>query len=95
MARLRATISNAADAVFMPAIYAVEEVSILAGPAVEVVEICAYEGLFSQIGEVGQRVEARGKLEQVDGGPRHRLVIGSSRRAGPEYLLPVELCDDH
>jgi len=58
---------------------------------VEVTEICAYEGLFGQVAGVGQRVEARGKLEVVDGGPRHRLVVGSSRRAGPEYLLPLSL----
>ncbi len=91
MVRLRATIADAADAVFMPAIYALEEVRILEGPAVAVSEICAYEGLFSQVADVGERVEARGKLEQVDGGQRYRLVIGSSRRAGPEYLLPIGL----
>lgn len=91
MVRLQATIADAADAVFMPAIYALEEVRILEGPAVEVSEICAYEGLFSQVADVGERVEARGKLEQVDGGRRYRLVIGSSRRAGPEYLLPIGL----
>jgi hypothetical protein len=27
----------------------------------------------------------------LDGGPLHRLVIGSSRRTGGEYLLPVGL----
>ena len=91
MVRLQATIADAADAVFMPAIYALADVRILEGPAVAVNEICAYEGLFSQVADVGERVEARGKLEQVDGGRRYRLVIGSSRRAGPEYLLPIGL----
>jgi predicted nucleotidyltransferase len=91
MVRLQATIADAAEAVFMPAIYALTDVHILEGPAVAVSEICAYEGLFSQVADVGERVEARGKLEQVDGGRRYRLVIGSSRRAGPEYLLPIGL----
>ena len=91
MARLQAVISEAAESIFLPAIYGIERVRIVEGPAVEVVEICSYEGLFSQAADVGQKVEARGKLEEVDGGPVHRLVIGSSRRAGPEYLLPVGL----
>jgi predicted nucleotidyltransferase len=86
---LRAVVANATDAIFLPAIYTVGKVEILEGPAVEVVEICAYETLFCQAADVGQQVEARGKLEQVDGGPRHRLVIGSGRRSGTEYLVPV------
>jgi predicted nucleotidyltransferase len=90
VARLRAVISEAAESIFLPAIYAIEEVQILEGPAVPVVEICAYEGLFSQVADTGQEVEAQGKLEELDGGPLHRLVIGSSRRTGTEYLLPVQ-----
>jgi predicted nucleotidyltransferase len=61
------------------------------GPAVQVVEICAYEGLFGQAADVGQAVEAQGKLEELDGGPLHRLVVGSSRKTGTEYLLPIDL----
>ncbi len=91
MARLRATIADAGDAVFLPAIYAVEGVEILEGPLAQVGEIRANEGLFCRVAAVGQEVEARGKLEEVDGGPSHRLVVGSSRSAGPEYLLPVGL----
>jgi uncharacterized protein len=88
-AQIGATIASSADALFLPAIYGIEKVNIVAGPHVTITEICAYEGLFGQIGEVGQKVVAKGKLEQVDGGPLHRLVIGSSHRSGREYLLPV------
>ena len=91
VARLRATIADAGESIFLPAVYAIEEVEILDGPAVHIGEIISYEGLFGQIGEAGERVEACGKLERVDGGPLHRLVIGSSHRAGREYLLPVWL----
>jgi predicted nucleotidyltransferase len=87
-ARIQATITNADDAIFLPAIYMVDRVHFLEGQAVELTEICTYEGLFGQIGEAGQRVEARGKLERIDGGPNHRLVIGSSHRTGSEYILP-------
>lgn len=90
-ARIEATIARSVDSIFLPAVYGVEKVKIVEGPNVMVTEICAYEGLFGQIGDVGQVVEAQGKLEQVDGGPLHRLVIGSSHRSGREFLLPVGL----
>jgi predicted nucleotidyltransferase len=91
MATLRAIILDAADSIFLPAIYGIEQVRFLEGPVVNIKEICSYEGLFSQAADVGQEVEARGKLEQLDGGPVHRLVIGSSHRIGIEYLKPVHV----
>lgn len=91
VARLTATLTAAHDAIFLPAIYQIAAVNFLEGPQVEIGEICAYEGLFAQIGDAGQRVEARGKLERIDNSPLHRLVIGSSHPTGSEYLLPVEI----
>lgn len=91
VAHLRARIADARDALYLPALYAIEQVEILDGPQVEVAQICSYEGLFSQVGEAGDWIAARGKLEQIDGGPRHRLVIGSGRREGQEFLLPADL----
>jgi predicted nucleotidyltransferase len=89
--RIQAVISDATESIYLPAIYHVDQVKIMEGPHVQVAEICAYEGLFSQAADVGQQVEAQGKLEELDGGPLHRLVVGSSRRTGTEYLLPVGL----
>lgn len=91
VACIQATIARADEAVFLPAVYGVEQVHFLEGTPVELEEIHTYEGLFGQIGEPGLRVEARGKLEKIDAGPLHRLVVGSSRRLGPEYLLPMGL----
>jgi predicted nucleotidyltransferase len=89
--KLQAVISKATESIFLPAIYHIDQVKIMEGPAVQVVEICAYEGLFGQAADVGQAVEAQGKLEELDGGPLHRLVVGSSRKTGTEYLLPIDL----
>lgn len=89
--RLAATVTDAREAIYLPALYGIGGVHILEGPQVEVSQICAYEGLFAQVADAGQEIEARGKLEQIDGGPQHRLVIGSSHRGGREYLLPVGL----
>lgn len=89
--RLRGVVADAREAIYLPAVYCVEKVNILEGPEVDVQEIHSYEGLFGRIADRGQEIEARGKLECVDGGPVHRLVIGSSHRAGREYLLPVGL----
>ena len=89
--KLRAIISDAADSIFLPAVYGIEQVKVLEGPAVEVREICSYEGLFSQAADVGQEIEAQGKLERLDDGSSYRLVIGSSHRTGTEYLKPAHL----
>jgi uncharacterized protein len=89
--KLRAIISDAADSIFLPALYGIEQVKVLEGPPVEINEICSYEGLFSQAADVGLEIEAQGKLERLDQGPVHRLVIGSSHRTGIEYLKPARL----
>ncbi len=89
VARLRGVIADAEEAVYLPALYRLEKVRILEGPQVAVEEICSYEGLFCQAADLGDTVEAQGKLEEVDGGPLHRLVIGSSHREGAEYLRVV------
>jgi predicted nucleotidyltransferase len=91
VAQLRARIADARDAIYLPAIYAVDQVEILDGPPVAIAEICSYEGLFGQVGAAGDWIVARGKLEKIDGGPHHRLVIGSGRREGREFLLPADL----
>ncbi len=89
--RLQAVVADAAHAIYLPAIYQIEQVRVLDGPPAQVTHICSYEGLFGQAADAGQVVEAQGKLERIDGGPAHRLVIGSSHRTGREYLVPVGL----
>ena len=87
---IRATISDASEALFMPAIYRVADVRVLDGgpDASQVREVVSYEGLFRDVAEAGATVEARGKIEAVDGQPR-RLVIGTTESRGTGYIKPV------
>ena len=89
-ARIRAVISDASEALFMPAIYEVESVEVLEGDprASQVRRIVSYEGLYRDVAGAGRLVEARGKLETVDGAPE-RLVIGAMGLGGRGYIIPV------
>jgi predicted nucleotidyltransferase len=86
-ALLRAVVVDASEALFMPAIYRVEGVQLLEGNprASKVEEIVSYEGLYRNAAEAGNVVEARGKLESVDGEAR-RLVIGTMEMGGEGYV---------
>ncbi len=76
----------------MPARYRVEGVQVLEGDpeAVEVHEVVSYEGLYCDVADAGQEIEARGKLERVDGKP-WRLVIGTTQLEGAGYIKPLEM----
>lgn len=89
-ARIRATVVDAREAIFMPAIYQVEGVRLLEGDpaAAGVREIVSYEGLYRDVVDADSRVAAKGTLEAVDGEPR-RLVIGSIALAGEGYIKPA------
>jgi len=90
-ARIRATVVDANEALFMPAIYRVDDVHLLERDpaAIHVREVVSYEGLYRDVVDAGSVIEARGKLEAVDGQPR-RLVIGSMALAGKGYVKPVQ-----
>jgi len=89
--RIRATVADAGEALFMPAIYRIEDVRLLEGDpaATGVRELVSYEGLYRDIVDAGSLVEAKGKVEAVDGKPR-RLVIGSLALGGQGYVKPVQ-----
>jgi hypothetical protein len=90
VARVRATVVDATEALFMPAIYRVEGVQFLAGSprAATVEQVVSYEGLYRDIAEAGTVIEARGTVESVDGEPR-RLVIGTMELGGEGYVKQV------
>ena len=78
-ARIRAVLSDVSESMFLPSIYRVEGVEVMEGnpDAAEVRELVTFEGLFSDIAEPGDAVEAFGKLERVNGVPG-RVVVGTT-----------------
>jgi len=74
----------------MPALYRVEEVKVIEDEAEtqHVREVVSFEGLYRDVVDAGAEIEARGKLESVNG--RHyRLVIGTTMLKGEEYIKPT------
>ena len=90
-----ATIMDASESMFLPAIYRVANVTILNRNVegitgeIEIPEIVSYEGLFCEVAEAGDEVEAYGKLEQIDGGQTCRLVVGTTLLKGDDYIKPI------
>jgi predicted nucleotidyltransferase len=89
-ARVRAVVVEAEESLFMPATYRVEGVQVIAGhpEAAEVRKIVSYEGLYCNVADMGQQVEAYGKLESVDG-VLSRLVVGTTMSKGEGYVKPI------
>lgn len=91
--RIAATVVEASESMFLPAIYRLGDVTILEqeveGPVgdIEIGEIVSYEGLYCEAADAGDEIEARGKLESVDE-RAFRLVVGTTRLQGGGYLCP-------
>jgi len=85
-----ATIVDASEGIYTPAIYRVEDTSIRGGIDEEVEEIASYEGLFSGIFQEDERIRFRGILERVEAEDEtyHRVVIGAGGSDGG-YMKPL------
>jgi predicted nucleotidyltransferase len=95
MVKIRAVVTDACQSLFMPALYRVERVEVIeweagmqrAAPLL-LQEVVSYEGLYRDVVDDGEEIEARGKLEHVGDGT-YRLVIGTTTLKGEEYIKPV------
>jgi predicted nucleotidyltransferase len=79
--KLRGVISDDAEAIFTPCTYGLTDVKVLKGPQVEpIAEIKSFRGRFCDQTVKGERIEARGKLEKVDGRNTtyYRLLLGNT-----------------
>jgi hypothetical protein len=73
---VEARVSDAGEAMFLPAVYRVADVRWREGGPGPLDEIVAFEGLYCGAAEAGERVLVAGHLEGERGGGR-RLVVGS------------------
>jgi predicted nucleotidyltransferase len=88
---LGAAVSNKTDSLFLPAVYEVQEAKVVKGPQVtDIEEVVSYEGLYSDIAEIGETILVKGKLELVKDQKNkrkyHRVVVGSPEGKGKEYI---------
>ncbi|MCX8204436.1 MAG: hypothetical protein N3H31_02145 [Candidatus Nezhaarchaeota archaeon] len=94
LVEVEALVVDDGEALFMPAVYRVGDVRVLKGgmEARGVEEVISYEGLHIDLVHVGERLRARGKLEEVvdrERGRYLRVLIGSPEARGMDYLKPV------
>ena len=96
LVRVKAKVVNSSDAIFMPAIYIVEETKILEGiePPKQISRIVSYEGLYIDLAEPGDEIIAYGKLEEVQdlrsGETYYQVTIGTYEANGKDFIKPVK-----
>jgi predicted nucleotidyltransferase len=75
-ATVEARVTDAREAVFLPAVYRVEVLRWHAGEPGPLDEVVAFEGVFGNAADAGARILVSGHLEREQAGGR-RLVVGS------------------
>ena len=84
---IECTVSNAIAAYDNPAVYMVEDVTVLNGPEVPIEEVASYTHTYSGQAVEGERIVARGKLEKVmNEKTSYRLIVGTTRESVGEYI---------
>jgi len=93
--KIRATVSDNTNSLFLPAVYHVKDVETLNG--VEqgpITEVVSYETLYDGLAQNGERIQVRGKLEKVvekqNSSNRYRVLVGSAEGKGKEYIKLVK-----
>ncbi len=94
MIKIEATVSDASEADFLPAVYRVEDVRVIEGEKVrDILEVVSFEGLYGGLAEEGERILSYGKLEEVTDRRAerqyHRVLIGSKEARGSDYIKPI------
>ena len=84
---IECTVKDSLAAFDNPAVYMVEDVTIIKGPEVSINEIASYTHTYAGQAREGECIIARGKLEKVIGeNVSYRLVVGTTRESLGEYI---------
>jgi uncharacterized protein len=84
---IECTVSDAIAAYDNPAVYKVEDVTVLNGLDVPISEVASYTHTYSGQAVEGERIVARGKLEKVMNEiTSYRLIVGTTRESVGEYI---------
>jgi predicted nucleotidyltransferase len=84
---IECTVSDAIAAYDNPAVYKVEDVTVLDGPEVPIKEVASYTHTYSGQAVEGERIVAKGKLEKVmNETTSYRLIVGTTRESIGEYI---------
>jgi hypothetical protein len=79
-----ATVADASEAIYLPAVYRLDDVETDSGHVV--VEAVSFEGLYADMFYPGETIEFSGILERVEGKRRlHRVVVGGAG-SEPSYI---------
>ncbi|MBI3779613.1 MAG: DUF1464 family protein [candidate division NC10 bacterium] len=87
VATIEATVVDATDSIFLSAHYTLADVVIREQQQLQITEVISYESLYCQVAEPGDRIVARGVVEQVGDGPC-RLVLGAAGLSDGGSLRP-------
>lgn len=73
-----ATVVDASESLFLPAIYKVKDAEINSNEVIS--EVVSFEGMYGELFENGEKIRFRGILEEVKGkDARHRVIVGGAR----------------
>ncbi|BDH78816.1 MAG TPA: DNA polymerase subunit beta [Methanothermobacter sp.] len=85
--KIKARVYDAMAAFDNPAIYKVEDVSILEGPRVDIDEVVSFTHTYAGQAKEGEMIIAKGVLERYSGAKEgYRVVVGTTREALNEYI---------
>ncbi|HMK53937.1 MAG TPA: DNA polymerase subunit beta [Methanobacteriaceae archaeon] len=94
-AEIECTVKSAIASFDNPAVYQVEDVEILDGPNVPLIEVASYTHTYAGQALEGERIMVKGKLERVTGKKIiYRLIVGTTRESLGEFIKLKDLKQD-
>ena len=76
-ATIEATVTDATESIFLPAVFSVADVKFIEGVPRRLREVISFEGLYCHIADKGDQILAAGHVEEREDGSC-RLVVGSA-----------------